>query len=66
MVCGLSSSRITPSSTHAWGGDAGAWEALVPVQNQSKPHAGDRPGGNDPRDQYVGHKRIDFPVVQVR
>ena len=24
---------------------------------------GDRPDGHDPRDQYVGHKRIDVPVV---
>ena len=24
---------------------------------------GDRPDGHDPRDQYVGHKRIDFPIV---
>jgi alpha-L-fucosidase len=24
---------------------------------------GDRPDGHDPRDQYIGHKRIDFPIV---
>ena len=26
---------------------------------------GDRPDGHDPRDQYVGHKRIDVPVVKT-
>ena len=26
---------------------------------------GDRPDGHDPRDQYVGHKRIDVPVVRT-
>ena len=26
---------------------------------------GDRPDGHDPRDQYVGHKRIDFPIVNT-
>lgn len=36
-----------------------AWEVLVPpVKPKSLP---DRPDGHDPRDQYVGHKRIDFP-----
>jgi hypothetical protein len=44
------------------------WEALVPpVQPKPKPPRGlgsdDRPDGHDPRDQYVGHKRIDVPVV---
>ena len=52
------------------------WEVLVPpVQppKPPKPHdddappspapLGDRPDGNDPRDQYIGHKRIDVPVV---
>ena len=24
------------------------------------------PNGHDPRDQYVGHKRIDVPVVDAR
>ena len=45
------------------GGEPDAWETLVPVLNHSKPQVGDRPDGHDPRDQYVGHKRIDFPVV---
>jgi alpha-L-fucosidase len=44
------------------GGDPAAWETLVPVLNHSKA-LGDRPDGHDPRDQYVGHKRIDLPVV---
>ena len=49
-----------PNSSH--------WEALVPpVQPKPKPPPsigfGDRPDGHDPRDQYVGHKRIDVPVV---
>lgn len=25
----------------------------------------DRPDGHDPRDQYVGHKRIDTPIVKT-
>ena len=37
------------------------WETLVPPVYR-KP-LGDRPDGHDPRDQYVGHKRIDTPVV---
>ena len=41
------------------------WEVLVPpVQKKVAPRElGDRPDGHDPRDQYVGHKRIDVPVV---
>ena len=41
------------------------WEVLVPpvVRNASAAGLGDRPDGNDPRDQYVGRKRIDLPVV---
>eukprot|EP01065_Artemidia_motanka_P032943 TRINITY_DN39921_c0_g1_i1.p1 TRINITY_DN39921_c0_g1~~TRINITY_DN39921_c0_g1_i1.p1 ORF type:complete len:524 (+),score=162.30 TRINITY_DN39921_c0_g1_i1:65-1573(+) len=38
------------------------WETLVPHVHKKK-SLGDRPDGHDPRDQYVGHKRIDFPVV---
>jgi alpha-L-fucosidase len=47
------------------------WEPLVPpVQprppsNESRMGLEDRPDGHDPRDQYVGHKRIDVPVVQT-
>lgn len=36
------------------------WEVLVPPV-QKKKSLQDRPDGHDPRDQYVGHKRIDFP-----
>ena len=35
---------------------------MPPVQ---KKKIGDRPDGHDPRDQYVGHKRIDFPIVNA-
>lgn len=35
------------------------WESLVPPVK--KKSLQDRPDGHDPRDQYVGHKRIDFP-----
>eukprot|EP00756_Hemistasia_phaeocysticola_P045537 Hpha_TRINITY_DN19285_c0_g1::TRINITY_DN19285_c0_g1_i1::g.194424::m.194424/K01206/FUCA; alpha-L-fucosidase len=41
-----------------------AWETLVPVIHKNKTIA-DRPDGHDPRDQYVGHKRIDFPIVDT-
>ena len=42
------------------------WEVLVPpvVLNKTAPF-GDRPDGHDPRDQYMGHKRIDLPVVNT-
>ena len=47
-----------------------SWETLVPpVQAKAgstdRVSVGDRPDGHDPRDQYVGHKRIDLPVVQA-
>lgn len=39
-----------------------AWEILVPpVHKNRTPSLTDRPDGHDPRDQYVGHKRIDLP-----
>ena len=42
---------------------------MPPVQKNktASAHAplGDRPDGHDPRDQYVGHKRIDTPVVKT-
>lgn len=39
------------------------WSMLVPpVQKKSLT---DRPDGHDPRDQYVGHKRIDFPIINT-
>lgn len=47
-------------------GSPGKWLTLVPPVVPKKPHSGglrDRPDGHDPRDQYVGHKRIDIPVV---
>eukprot|EP01083_Nonionella_stella_P020491 56812_1 len=37
------------------------WKVLVPVILPIT----DRPDGNDSRDQYVGHKRIDFPLVET-
>jgi hypothetical protein len=55
------------------------WEVLVPPvianhshtapsghhQRQGQVRPGDRPDGHDPRDQYVGRKRIDFPIVNT-
>jgi hypothetical protein len=38
------------------------WEVLVPPVRRKKLALKDRPDGHDPRDQYVGHKRIDYPV----
>ena len=49
-----------------------AWQVLIPPVKPPAPTPaptlasaplGDRPDGHDPRDQYVGHKRIDFPIV---
>merc|ERR1712224_548350 len=37
------------------------WHMLVPPVNATKLQ--DRPDGGDPRDQYIGHKRIDRPIV---
>lgn len=37
------------------------WETLVPPVQPKADTVGDRPDGHDPRDSYVGHKRIDFP-----
>ena len=31
--------------------------------NKTPPGVADRPDGHDPRDQYVGRKRIDTPVA---
>jgi hypothetical protein len=42
------------------------WEILVPpvIANKTPPAGvGDRPDGHDPRDQYLGRKRIDVPIV---
>lgn len=41
------------------------WETLVPPVIKKKKQVGDRPDGHDPRDSYVGHKRIDFPIVKT-
>jgi hypothetical protein len=43
------------------------WEVLVPpvINNKTSGGLGDRPDGHDPRDSYLGHKRIDFPVVNT-
>ena len=54
--------------------DDAAWRTLVPTcavfangtvacDGGERGALGDRPDGHDPRDQYVGHKRIDFPIV---
>jgi hypothetical protein len=41
------------------------WEVLVPAVQPRTPAGAltDRPDGHDPRDQYIGHKRIDVPIV---
>jgi hypothetical protein len=40
------------------------WETMVsPVWKNTTPPFGDRPDGKDPRDQYMGRKRIDIPEV---
>lgn len=39
------------------------WAILVPPVIKNATGFADRPDGKDPRDQYVGHKRIDFPIV---
>lgn len=39
------------------------WEILVPPVWAKKDGVSDRPDGHDPRDSYIGHKRIDLPVV---
>ena len=41
-----------------------AWEILVPPANATRA-LGDRPDGHDPRDQYLGLRRIDTPVVDT-
>jgi alpha-L-fucosidase len=53
------------------------WQLLVPPVHVNKTSIGqshkgksslgmqDRPDGHDPRDQYVGHKRIDVPLASV-
>jgi alpha-L-fucosidase len=43
-----------------------AWQVLVPPVFANGTHGlGDRPDGNDPRDQYIGRYRIDQPVANV-
>ena len=54
--------------------DSEVWSVLVPPVQPIPPtppslgRSGftDRPDGNDPRDQYIGYKRIDTPVVNTR
>jgi len=43
------------------------WRTLVPpvVRNASAEGLSDRPDGNDPRDQYLGLRRIDIPVIDT-
>jgi len=54
------------------------WEVLIPLCDKNKTtgkcnppkqvlqgNVGDRPDGSDPRDQYIGRKRIDFPIVHT-
>lgn len=43
----------------------GPWRTLVPPVVRNSSSVGDRPDGNDPRDQYVGLRRIDVPVVDT-
>ena len=56
--------------------DDAAWRTLVPTcavfangtvacDGGERGALGDRPDGHDPRDQYIGHKRIDVPVVNT-
>merc|ERR1712217_721635 len=52
--------RIANYSVEFQRAGSSVWEALVPPV-QKKTHLRDRPDGHDPRDQYVGHKRIDLP-----
>eukprot|EP00041_Stephanoeca_diplocostata_P015783 m.302730 g.302730 ORF g.302730 m.302730 type:complete len:514 (+) comp20152_c0_seq1:263-1804(+) len=54
--------RISNYTVEYQAAGSGTWSTLVsPVQ--AKKQLGDRPDGHDPRDQYVGHKRIDLPEV---
>mgnify|MGYP000571699837 FL=1 len=59
--------RIANYSVEYQAKGSGDWHILVPpaLKNGTKPNYGDRPDGHDPRDQYVGHKRIDFPVINT-
>ena len=46
----------------------GPWRTLVPpvIKNATATAGvGDRPDGHDPRDQYVGLRRIDVPIVDT-
>ena len=47
-------------------GEPGVWRTLVPPVVKNATAVGDRPDGNDPRDQYLGLRRIDTPVVDTR
>jgi len=54
-----SGQRIANYTVEFQRSDSSSWEVLVPPVKKKKLQ--DRPDGHDPRDQYVGHKRIDFP-----
>lgn len=53
--------RIANYSIEFQRSGSATWETLVPPVQKKKPSLTDRPDGHYPRDQYVGHKRIDFP-----
>ena len=46
-------------------GAPGVWLTLVPPVIKNATAVGDRPDGNDPRDQYLGLRRIDTPVIDT-
>jgi alpha-L-fucosidase len=62
--------RIANYSVECQRGAGADWEMLVPpvIKNSSVSVSGvgDRPDGHDPRDPYVGHKRIDVPLKGTR
>lgn len=70
--------RIANYSVHFKRIGSDKWEVLIPLCNKNKTtgrcdppkhilknNVGDRPDGHDPRDQYIGRKRIDFPIVST-
>jgi len=42
-----------------------AGAARVPTAPAADGPVSDRPDGHDPRDQYIGHRRIDIPIVST-
>lgn len=64
------SQRITNYTVEYRRSAGSAWETLVPAVTPSPrgppgEHIQDRPAGADPRDQYVGFRRIDVPAIPV-